>query len=83
MCYVAKGDLPLSIKWLFRGRDIYSRLGVVTSKMGDRSSFLSIPSVTAENSGNYTCVASNSAGSFNHTAVLNVFGRITVYNLFA
>lgn len=74
MCHVAKGDMPIKINWLFNGRKVKSPLGVVTQKLGDRSNFLSVPSVQAENNGSYTCMAMNSAGSFNHTAYLFVKG---------
>lgn len=73
-CHVAKGDLPLTIKWLFNDKPIFAHLGITTSKLGDRSSFLMVPSVTAENSGNYTCVAANSAANHSYTATLNVQG---------
>lgn len=74
MCHVAKGDMPIKINWLFNGLEVKSPLGVVTQKLGDRSNFLSVPSVQAENNGSYTCMAMNSAGSFNHTAYLFVKG---------
>lgn len=73
-CHVAKGDLPLKIKWLFNQNPLFAHLNILTSKLGDRSSFLTIPSVTAENSGNYTCSAWNDAGEYNFTAKLNVEG---------
>lgn len=75
-CHVAKGDLPLQIKWLFKDQPIFAHLGIITSKFGDRSSFLTVPSVTADNSGNYTCVATNNAGQFNYTAQLYVYGIV-------
>lgn len=74
-CFVAKGDLPIKISWLFNSQPIFAHLGILTSKMGDRSSFLTVSSVTADNRGNYTCVATNAAGSFNQSAVLHVHGR--------
>lgn len=73
-CHVAKGDLPLNIKWLFKDQPIFAHLGILTSKFGDRSSFLTIPAVTADNSGIYSCVATNKAGQFNYTTQLNVHG---------
>lgn len=73
-CHVAKGDLPLKIKWLFNQKPLFAHLNILTSKLGDRSSFLTVPAVTDENSGNYTCVAINEAGQYNHTARLNVLG---------
>lgn len=74
-CHVKKGDLPLDIRWLFNQKRMPSYLGVVVSKMGDRSSFLSISSVKAENNGSYTCLASNSAGSYNFSTDLFVNGE--------
>lgn len=76
ICHVAKGDLPLKIKWLFNNNPIFAHLNVVTSKLNDRSSFLTIPAVSYENSGNYTCVSWNEAGHSNYTAKLNVLGTI-------
>lgn len=74
MCHVSKGDLPIQINWLFRNIKIFSHLSVQTTKMGERSSFLTISSVRAENSGVYTCIASNDAGSNNYSTSLNVYG---------
>lgn len=75
-CQVSKGDLPLDIKWHFHGYDnSSSQLGIMTTKMTSRTSFLSITAATASHSGNYTCVASNTAGSTNHSTVLNVHGQ--------
>lgn len=74
-CHVAKGDIPLSIRWLFNGKPIFSHLNVLTSKLGDRSSFLTVPSVTAQHSGDWQCVSRNEAGQYNYTAKLNVLGR--------
>ncbi|CAG4948443.1 unnamed protein product [Colias eurytheme] len=72
-CHVSKGDLPLDIKWHFHGfENSSSHLGIMTTKMTSRTSFLSIVAATASHSGNYTCVATNSAGSTNHSTVLNV-----------
>lgn len=74
-CFAAKGDLPLTIKWLHNGHPIYSQLGVITNKIGDRISLLTIPSVKDQNSGNYTCVAENRGGKSNYTASLYVNGE--------
>lgn len=75
-CHVSKGDLPLDIKWHFHGSEnTSSHLGIMTNKMTSRASFLSIASANAGHSGNYTCVATNSAGSTNYSTVLNVHGQ--------
>lgn len=73
-CHVPKGDLPLKIKWFFNNKPIFSHLNILTSKFGDRSSFLTVAAVTADNGGNYTCAASNDAGHYHYTAALNVLG---------
>lgn len=74
MCHAAKGDLPLKIQWIFNGHQLFAHLGVMTSKVGDRTSLLMISSAKAENAGNYTCVATNMAGQFNHSAELFING---------
>lgn len=75
-CYVAKGDLPMTITWLFNEKRIFAHLGIVIIKVGDRSKLLSIPSINGENSGNYKCIATNLAGVFTHNSTLNVHGKI-------
>lgn len=74
-CHASKGDLPLTIKWLHNGRPMFSHLGVVTNKIGDRISLLTIASVQGQNSGDYICVAENKAGKVNYTAKLYVNGE--------
>lgn len=76
---MAKGDVPMKISWLFNAKPIFAHSGIVTTKIGDRSSFLTVPSVTADNRGNYTCIATNAAGTFNLSAVLYVHGSIQYF----
>lgn len=71
---MSKGDLPLTIKWLHNHKPIYSHLGVLTNKIGDRISLLTIPSVRDKNSGEYSCMAENAGGKTNYTTKLNVNG---------
>lgn len=73
-CHVAKGDLPLKIRWLHNDLPIFSHLGVLTSKIGDRISLLTIESVKAANVGNYTCMANNKAGQSSFSAELFING---------
>lgn len=73
-CHVSKGDRPLKITWSFYGEELSSHLGISTTKIGDRTSLLSIPSAMAAHSGNYTCTAINSAGSSTYTAAVHVNG---------
>lgn len=79
-CHVSKGDLPLNIKWHFHGfENSTSHLDIMTNKMTSRTSFLSISGATAGHSGNYTCVATNRAGSTNHSTALNVHGQFHLF----
>ena len=74
-CVVALGDTPISIKWTFHGKELSHQTDVMTQKIGDKMSLLTISSVNAGHSGNYTCTARNKAGSTNHTASLHVYGK--------
>ncbi|XP_052739481.1 cell adhesion molecule Dscam2 isoform X21 [Bicyclus anynana] len=71
-CHVPKGDIPMNITWSFQGHLLTRRMGVKTTTLSERVSVLDIPSASGANSGNYTCTATNRAGTVNHTAVLNV-----------
>lgn len=78
-CHVAKGDLPLKINWMFNGKPIFAHLAIVTTKVGDRLNLLTVPSVTGDNGGEYTCVATNLAGQSNHSTTLYVNGIFFLY----
>lgn len=73
-CHVTKGDKPLDITWKFSGGNLSSQVGVTTTRVGDRTSLLTISSVMAEHNGNYSCVSTNAAGSVHHTAAIQVNG---------
>lgn len=74
-CIGTKGDGPLNITWLFDGRMIdRSLFGVTTSRSNKRIGTLIIDSVQEVHFGNYTCAASNFAGSASHTTRLTVNG---------
>lgn len=73
-CHVSKGDTPLSIEWSFNGRPVARVPGVSTTALGSRASVLSLAAATGGHSGNYTCTATNRAGSASHSATLNVIG---------
>lgn len=74
-CAVMKGDIPLQIEWMFQGRKIEpTHADVIVSDNGKRAKQLAIESVVAKHAGEYTCVASNSAGSTSRSALLTVNG---------
>ncbi|KAK3923290.1 Titin [Frankliniella fusca] len=72
-CTVVKGDAPIKIEWLFNGEPVVpGRRGTEVTKTGQKISALSVESVQAEHSGEYTCRASNKAGTDTQTVLLNV-----------
>jgi hypothetical protein len=74
-CHVPKGDKPLQILWRFHGNVILpSSSGISTMMVGDRANFLSIAHAQAVHSGDFSCIATNAAGSVMHTAELKVNG---------
>lgn len=81
-CHVAKGDLPLRIRWTHNGLPLFPHLGVMASKIGERISLLTVETVKAVHSGNYSCVASNNAGNTSYTAELLVNGLYRYNTIF-
>lgn len=75
-CHVSKGDHPLKIVWTLNNEDLAPQLEITTTLLGDRSSILTIVSAKAVHSGNYTCSATNTAGSVNHTATVHINGTL-------
>lgn len=74
-CAVSKGDFPLEITWMFKGLPIGpDRSDIIVSGSGKRVKQLTIDAVAARHAGEYTCVASNAAGSSSHSAILDVNG---------
>ncbi|CAL8111483.1 unnamed protein product [Orchesella dallaii] len=71
-CLVDQGDTPLTINWVFHGKELSSQMGVETTKIGKRNNLLSIESIAPFHAGTYTCVATNKAGQTNYSAVLVV-----------
>lgn len=74
-CAVSKGDFPLEITWIFKGYPIGpDRSDIIVSDSGKRVKQLTIDAVAARHAGEYTCIASNAAGSSSHSAILDVNG---------
>nr|XP_054924920.1 hemicentin-2-like [Dermacentor andersoni] len=78
-CVVRKGSLsPYTLLWLKNGHvlDAVSRSNALVSHQGDSISTLTLKDIAVEDNGNYTCVASNAAGSGVASALLAVTGRL-------
>lgn len=76
-CAVTKGDYPLEIVWMFANKPIeLEDQGVIISESGRRAKQLTIEAVMAKHAGEYTCVASNAAGSTSRSVLLAVNGII-------
>ncbi|XP_019885170.2 Down syndrome cell adhesion molecule-like protein Dscam2 isoform X4 [Camponotus floridanus] len=82
-CAVIKGDLPIDIIWSLNGRVIdtangafdehnYDNSDIMISRSSKRASTLTIESVAARHAGEYSCTASNMAGTATHSSVLSV-----------
>ncbi|XP_052738064.1 cell adhesion molecule Dscam2-like [Bicyclus anynana] len=71
LCGITSGDKPVYFSWLKDGQHVPSNLQVQEKSL-DEFSFLIFSHVTSKHSGEYTCVASNSAAEVNHTARLAV-----------
>lgn len=76
VCGVSSGDAPLSLHWLKDGEPLPLLLGANITSLDQYSSLLSIPSLSASHSGDYTCVASNPAAEIKFTAQLQVKGIV-------
>lgn len=84
-CHVARGDMPINISWTFQ-----SAIGgtlrslpepILVNRIGKKIVMLEIPSVTEYHRGSYTCIATNRAGVFKHTASLMVNGKEHLFRL--
>lgn len=71
------GDFPIDIEWRLNGDPMDDSL-ISVNKMGKRMSMLTIDSVTGYHAGNYTCIASNLAGSVEHSSRLIVNGSFSL-----
>ena len=73
-CVVSQGDMPIAITWSLKGTELNSGPSITTTMLGQRASMLVISSVDYTHIGEYTCRATNPAGSVTHSAKLNVNG---------
>ena len=75
ICVVSSGDMPISITWSLKGQELNSGPDITTTMLGQRTSMLTIASVSYLHIGEYTCRATNPAGSVTHSTMLSVNGN--------
>ena len=75
-CVVSQGDMPVTITWSLKGKELNSGPSIQTTQLGQQASILVISSVDYTHIGEYTCRATNPAGSVTHSAELRVNGKI-------
>ncbi|XP_059481325.1 cell adhesion molecule Dscam2-like isoform X4 [Neocloeon triangulifer] len=72
MCTTSQGDQPFVFSWLKDGRALQPGDGLEVIQFTSFSSILTIDSVRAHHSGNYSCQVQNAAATVEHTAALSV-----------
>lgn len=77
-CAATKGDIPINITWTLNTLRITMFEGVTVTSMNQRSNQLTIESVQAHLSGEYTCSAKNLVGEAKHSSYLNINGIFIV-----
>lgn len=78
-CSVDQGDIPLTISWIFHGKELSSQMGIETTRIGKRVNVLTIESIAPFHAGDYVCVATNAAGSTNYTTELVIMGTCVIF----
>lgn len=73
-CVLIGGDMPINVTWLLNDQPIHPDDDISLSKVGKHTHILNIDSVNAEHAGDYSCVATNLAGTATQTANLVVNG---------
>ena len=90
LCTVITGDLPIDIKWLKNGHPLTASSAAKNlsiTQLDDMMVMLRLSTLTVNDSGNYTCLARNTAGEARYTTTLYVKGLFTlsywIYNKFS
>lgn len=74
-CMSNKGDLPIEIRFVLNSSPIVTgENGITIVKLNQRTSSLNINSVEGMHRGLLKCIATNAAGSAEHSAELKVNG---------
>ncbi|XP_049512994.1 Down syndrome cell adhesion molecule-like protein 1 homolog [Dermacentor silvarum] len=77
-CIASRGTQPLLLTWLKNGLPINPRGNAAPKMLSASISALTIDRVDADDVANYTCRATNAAGSDSHTAELVVAGQCSL-----
>ncbi|XP_022248097.1 Down syndrome cell adhesion molecule-like protein Dscam2, partial [Limulus polyphemus] len=70
VCTVSSGDLPIKIRWFKDDQPITENHGILIKEVVEYTSHLLFESIRLRHRGNYTCIASNEAGTVSHTATM-------------
>ncbi|XP_043478422.1 Down syndrome cell adhesion molecule-like protein Dscam2 isoform X15 [Leptopilina heterotoma] len=73
-CSVSKGDMPMELSWAFNSNPIDASMDsrITINRINKHLSTLSIDGILARHVGEYSCSASNLAGSVSHSTTLSV-----------
>lgn len=71
-CQILEGDLPVSFRWERNNKQILGTGNELIRRLDEYSTSLVIEKISSDYSGNYTCTASNVAGSEKFTVPLTV-----------
>ena len=66
--------MPITLQWFKDDVPISQQKGVRVNEVADYSSTLLFESLALDHKGNYTCIASNTAGTVSHTASMSIHG---------
>ncbi|KAF2367991.1 Immunoglobulin I-set [Trinorchestia longiramus] len=71
-CLVLGGDTPITLSWSKDGKELQQSPNIVITQVNEFTSLLAIEKTRGEDSGNYSCTASNKAKSTTASAQLIV-----------
>ena len=82
-CQILEGDLPIDFTWLKNNQSINENdlFDIQIRRLDEYSSSLIIDQINSSHNGDYTCIASNLAGSDNVTVPLTVNGMLFFWYL--
>ena len=76
MCAVVDGDPPFQFVWLKDAKELAESSSLSIRRIDDYTSKLDITNLGPEHNGNYTCRASNTAGSNQHSSMLLMKSKV-------